>query len=258
MNAYQRLHQILEILRVECPWDRVQTLSSLRYLTIEETYELSEAILAHNPDEMRKELGDLFMHLLFYAKIAEDEHLFTLDEVLHGIADKLLSRHPHIALPDREGILRGGPQNERPQWERVKMKEGRHSVLEGVPQSLPTLVKCIRLQEKAAGVGYEFPSEAEAFAKVKEEQAELEEALQTPDNMAHIEEEYGDLLFALVKWGRFHGLNADDALSLANQKFQHRFGHIEEAAQAQGRSVADLTLDEMRLLWAEAKQKHRE
>ena len=255
MDSYQRLNQILDILRKECPWDRVQTIPSLRYLTIEETYELSEAILAMDAEEMRKELGDLFMHLLFYAKIAQDEHLFTLDEVLHGICDKLLSRHPHIALPDREGVLHGGPHNSRPAWEKVKMKEGRRSVLEGVPKSLPTLVKSIRLQEKAAGVGYEFPSAEEALVKVKEEQAELAEALQTPDDREHIEEEYGDLLFAIVKWGRLHGLNADDALARANQKFQYRFSYMEEAVAAQGRNISELTIEEMCALWQEAKQR---
>lgn len=201
MNAYERLHRILDTLRHDCPWDREQTHESLRYLTIEEVNELSEAILAQQHDEVRKELGDLFLHLLFYCKIAEDNGWFSLDDVLHGIGDKLLSRHPHIALPDREGCLQGGPQNPQPQWERIKMKEGRHSVLEGVPKSLPTLVKTVRMQEKASGYGIHIPA-------------------QELDLEPMTEEEYGDLLFALVHWGRLHGLNADDALARANQGFQ--------------------------------------
>mgnify|MGYP002732391118 CR=1 FL=1 len=251
MNPYQRLHTILDTLRRDCPWDREQTHLSLRYLTIEEVHELSEAILAQQHDEVRKELGDLFLHLLFYSKIAEDEGWFTLDEVLTGICDKLLSRHPHIALPDSEGRLVGG-HCEKPEWEKVKMKEGRKSVLEGVPASLPTLVKCVRMQEKAAGMGFEFPSEQEAAAKVREEQQELAEALAEGDRQ-HMEEEYGDLLFALVKWGRFHGLNADDALARANQKFQRRFTFVEQSAREQGRSLAELSLDEMMSLWRQAK-----
>lgn len=253
LTAFERLGRILDILRVECPWDSVQTIDSLRYLTIEETYEFSEAILAKDYSEMRKELGDLFMHLMFYAKIAEDEHKFTTEEAIHGICDKLVSRHPHIALPDRNGNLQGGPDNAVPLWEKVKMKEGRKSILEGVPSSLPTLVKSIRLQEKAAGVGYEFPSVEHAFKKVKEEYSELQEAIEEGDKQ-HMEEEFGDLLFALVKWGRHLGLNADDALSRTNQKFKSRFSYMEQTAGSQGRNFSDLDIEEMRALWKEAKK----
>ncbi|MBQ0159217.1 MAG: nucleoside triphosphate pyrophosphohydrolase [Bacteroidales bacterium] len=253
LSAFERLSRILDILRVECPWDKVQTIDSLRYLTIEETYELSESILEKNPSEMRKELGDLFMHLLFYAKIAEDENLFSTSEVLHGICDKLVSRHPHIALPNREGEMVGGKEP-IPEWEKVKMKEGRKSVLEGVPASLPTLVKSIRMQEKAAGMGFEFPTADMAFEKVKEEYEELNEAF-VEGNQEHIEEEFGDLLFALIKWGRFKGINADDALGRTNQKFQQRFTFVEQSARDRGCSVSDLTLQEMHELWRHGRAK---
>lgn len=253
VSAFERLSRILDILRIECPWDRVQTIDSLRYLTIEETYELSESILAKRPEEMRKELGDLFMHLMFYAKIAEAENLFNTSEVLHGICDKLVSRHPHIALPNREGEMVGGGDYV-PEWEKVKMKEGRKSVLEGVPESLPTLIKSIRMQEKVAGMGFEFPTTDMAFEKVKEEYQELQEAFEEGDQ-EHIEEEFGDLLFALVKWGRLKGINADDALGRTNHKFQQRFTYVEQAAGERGCSVSDLSLQEMHDLWRHGRAK---
>lgn len=263
-KSLQWLSAILDILRHDCPWDSVQTIDSLRYLTIEEVYELSEAIIAHHADDMCKELGDLFMHLLFYGKIAADEGLFTVADVLDGICRKLISRHPHIALPDREGTLRPASVDTVPKWEQVKMKEGRRSVLEGVPASLPPLVKAIRLQEKAAGVGFEFATVADAVGKAEEEYGEFVDALKEVDTAcgeqaagaakAHAEEELGDLLFAIVKWGRLAGLNADDALARANSKFQYRFAHVEEAARQQGRSIQQLSLQEMEQLWNEAKQ----
>jgi len=171
------LSSILDVLRKECPWDSVQTIDSLRYLTIEEVHELSEAIVAGNYDEMRKELGDLFMHLMFYSKIAEDEGRFGVADVLDGICKKLIARHPHISLPDKSGNMQPVTQQDTPRWEQVKMKEGRKSVLEGVPQSLPPIVKAIRMQEKAAGVGFEFPDVEGAKNKVLEEYHEFEEAL---------------------------------------------------------------------------------
>ena len=192
-EAFERLGTILDTLRTQCPWDRAQTLDSLRYLTIEEVYELSDAILSRDQgDDLRKELGDLFMHLVFYAKIAEDEGRFTLADVLNGVCDKLVSRHPFIYhKEDYHG------EN----WEQLKMHEGRRSVLEGVPSSLPPLVKALRMQQKAAGIGYQRP------------QGQL-----TPtDNMST--DQFGDLLFGLVQWANTHGINADDALARANQRF---------------------------------------
>lgn len=281
MNALERLSQILNILRKQCPWDSVQTMESLRYLTIEEVNELSDAILnlyeikhrqteptvstghdaaptvfsaaeTHANDELKKELGDLFMHLVFYSKIAEEEHRFSLDDVLHAICDKLQHRHPHIALPDHDGHLQGGSQREAPAWEQIKMKEGRQSVLEGVPSSLPTLLKTIRIQEKAMGAGFRFTDSNEARNKVAEETDELNAAISHNDKQA-IEEEFGDLLFALICWSHYLGVNADDALSLTNRKFQRRFHHIEQWAHQQGKTISELTPIEMQKAWQDAK-----
>lgn len=251
-KSLQWLSSILDILRRDCPWDRVQTIDTLRYLTIEEVFELSEAIASGNRDEMRKELGDLFLHLLFYSKIADDEGSFNTADVLDGICRKLISRHPHISLPDREGVMQPAKTDVQPQWEKVKMKEQRKSVMEGVPVSMPPLVKAVRIQEKAAGVGFEFTCAADAHKKVLEEYHELLEALETGDK-AHSEEELGDLLFAIVKWGRLNGLNADDALIRTNQKFQKRFVYVEKRAAEMGCTISDLSLDEMVSLWEEAK-----
>jgi XTP/dITP diphosphohydrolase len=261
-KSLQWLGSILDTLRKECPWDSVQTIDSLRYLTIEEVYELSEAITAGNYDEMRKELGDLFMHLMFYAKIADDEGRFNLCDVLDGICRKLIARHPHIALPDREGTLQPARQKETPKWEQVKMKEGRRSAMEGVPASLPSLVKAVRLQEKAAGLGFEFPNKGLAKAKVNEEYREFVEALDkyhSDGEPAHsdAEEELGDLLFAIVKWARFENINADDALAHTNLKFAERFKYVETKAEASGRKMQDLSLEEMERYWNEAKTELR-
>ena len=268
-KSLQWLSRILDILRKECPWDSVQTIHSLRYLTIEEVYELSEAISADDYDEMRKELGDLFMHLLFYSKIASDEGRFTATDVIDGICKKLIARHPHISLPTRDGVMIDAHQHEQPKWEQVKMSEGRHSALEGVPDSLPPLVKSIRMQEKAAGMGFDFTDATQAQDKATEEYNEFIDALRqwkdykkadmpsSPiDDDAprqHAEEELGDLLFAIVKWARLEGLNADDALMRANRKFRSRFCHVEDAAAKQNKKVSDLTLDQMVELWNEAK-----
>lgn len=261
------LSTILDILRRDCPWDREQTIVSLRYLTIEEVYELSEAITAGNYDEMRKELGDLFLHLMFYSKIASDEGKFNTVDVIDGICNKLIARHPHISLPNRDGVMQPARQREKPEWEKVKMREGRHSVLEGVPSSLPPVVKAVRMQEKAAGMGFEFRDVKDAHAKVEEEYAEFVEALgkmHDADSMddgvvekarLHANEELGDLLFAIIKWARFEGLNADDALTAANQKFYNRFSYVETKAQEKGVQLGDMSLEQMVSLWNEAKQR---
>lgn len=253
-KSLEWLSLILDTLRIQCPWDRAQTTDSLRYLTIEEVYELSEAILEGNIQEQRKELGDLFMHLLFYCKIAESQQQFNLVQVLDGICEKLISRHPHIALPDRNGVVLPAMQQQIPEWEKVKMREGRKSVLEGVPSSLPPLVKAVRMQEKVSGMGFKWSSSQDALSKVKEEYNELQEELQheTP-NLQRIEEEYGDLLLALVCWGNMLHVNADDALAKANNKFQNRFMYVETQAQKQGKSIGDLTLNQMLELWQQAK-----
>ncbi len=267
-NSLRWLSNILDILRQKCPWDRGQTIDSLRYLTLEEAYELSDAILTSNYPEMCKELGDLLMHVLFYSKIAEDKQQFSLCDVINSVCKKLISRHPHISLPNREGILQPATAHEEPKWEQVKMKEGRHSALEGVPASLPSLVKSIRMQEKAAGLGFDFPTSDMALNKVREEYDELQKALEeqkqetteprkeTPGDA--IIEEYGDLIFAIVKWGSFFGVNADDALAKANQKFYRRFTYVEECAAHMGRTLPQLSMEEKVSLWQEAKRKERE
>ncbi len=216
IQAFQRLGDILDILRKQCPWDKVQTMESLRYLTIEETFELSEAILQLNKDddsplELKKELGDLFMHLLFYTKIAEEQHLFTTADVLNAICDKLVSRHPFIFQPDTY---------DGESWEQIKMHEGRKSVLEGVPSSLPPLVKAVRLQEKAAGIGVE---------PVLSDQQEATALPPLPDE-APTEESFGNMLFNLIHWAHEHGINADTALARANLRFQDKVKDFEQQA----------------------------
>lgn len=216
IQAFQRLGDILDILRKQCPWDKVQTMESLRYLTIEETFELSEAILQLNKDEdgpleLKKELGDLFMHLLFYSKIAEEQHLFTTADVLNAICDKLVSRHPFIFQPDTY---------DGESWEQIKMHEGRKSVLEGVPASLPPLVKAVRLQEKAAGIGVE---------PVLSDQQEST-ALPPLPHEAPTEESFGNMLFNLIHWAHEHGINADTALARANIRFQDKVKNFEQKA----------------------------
>lgn len=219
-SGFDRLNDILDILRRECPWDHAQTFDSLRYLTIEEVYELSDALLAYQEDaseksatDVRKELGDILMHVLFYAKIAEDGKLFTFDEVCHSICDKLEARHPHIALPLRDGTMRPPLTDSHPGWEQVKMREGRRSVLDGVPRALPSLVQAVRLQEKAEGVGYAENPDAES-------QTLLE---QLPTG----EEAVGDLLFAWCRRLRQQGVNADEALAQANRRYMQRVGEWE-------------------------------
>lgn len=230
ISPFDRLHAILDVLRQECPWDRVQTIESLRYLTLEEVYELSDAILAQvgqgddvSPevaaDNLKKELGDLLMHILFYSKIAQDEHLFSFDDVCTAICDKLVSRHPHIALPLSDGSIRPPLTSDHPGWEQVKMREGRKSVLEGVPSGLPALVKAIRLQEKAAGMGYQEPDDIAAKTFLQDDAAPSASIDATVA---------GDLLFSLVSWLRRQGVNADEALSLANERFVGRVRHWEQ------------------------------
>ncbi|MBO4587321.1 MAG: nucleoside triphosphate pyrophosphohydrolase [Bacteroidales bacterium] len=240
IDAFTRLSDTLDRVRKECPWDKVQTIQSLRYLTIEEVYELSEAIvsLADNGgnDDFKKELGDLFMHLMFYSKIAEEEGRFSLADVLNAISDKLVARHPHIFSPDND---------QHQGWEQLKMKEGRKSAMEGVPTSLPSLNKAVRIQEKAAGMGFDFSDADEAFAKVKEEYQEFEQS--------GSEEEFGDLLFAIVKWGAMRGINADDALGKTNRKFIERFRQVEQAAANRNKTVSEMTKEDMLQAWREAK-----
>lgn len=264
-ESLQWLSSILDILREECSWDRAQTMDTLRYLTIEEVYELSDAILDHKDDDIRKELGDIFMHILFYSKIAEEEKTFTLTEVIDGVCSKLISRHPHISLPNKKGEMIPASCQEAPKWEKVKMKEGRTSVLEGVPRSLPSMVKAIRILEKVEGVGFRWNTCEDAHSKVKEEEKEVLDVIlgqdaSNPTNNAtlmqeRLEEEMGDFLFASIAWCRSMGIDADKALCNANIKFQKRFQGVEQIAIDQRKSISDLSAQEMIQAWKDVKKK---
>lgn len=248
LSAFQRLLDIMDELREKCPWDSKQTFDSLRCLTIEETYELTDAILENKPNEMRGELGDIMLHLVFYAKIAEEQNLFNITDVLNGICEKLIRRHPHIfsdtTVNDDEDV--------KVNWEKIKLKEGNKSVLGGVPKSLPAIVKAYRIQDKAHGVGFDWDDSNQVWDKVTEEMNEFKAELEK--NSDKKEEEFGDLLFALVNYARHQKIHPEDALEKANKKFIRRFQFIEENAQKNGTSIADLTLDEMETLWQKAKE----
>ncbi len=250
LEAFERLSSILDELRQKCPWDKKQTIDSLRYLTIEEVYELSDAILEQQYDEVKKELGDILMHILFYSKIAQDEKRFNLTDVLNAICEKLIRRHPHIygdvEAQDAEAVK----QN----WEKIKMTEGRTSVLSGVPNSLPAMVKAVRMQEKARGIGFDWDNADQVKEKVLEEYNELQVELSKDDNHDKVEAEFGDLLFALINWSRFIGVNPEDALERTNKKFKARFQYMEQKSRETGRQLSDMTLDEMDVWWNEAKK----
>lgn len=248
LEAFERLLNIMDDLRAQCPWDRKQTFESLRHLTLEETYELADAILDRDLTEIKKELGDLLLHIVFYAKLGSEESAFDIADVTNEICDKLIHRHPHIY-----GTISVKNENEvKKNWEALKLKEGKQSVLEGVPKSLPALIKAQRMQEKAAGVGFDWKEKKEVIEKLNEELEELDQALET-QNKSAIEEEFGDVLFSLINYARFININPETALERTNKKFIKRFQFIEQKAKASKRSIADLNLDEMEALWQEAK-----
>jgi XTP/dITP diphosphohydrolase len=250
LKAFGRLLQIMDELRAGCPWDREQTFESLRHLTIEETYELSDSILAKDYQGLGKELGDIMLHLVFYAKIAEEKGLFDIRDVAEGICEKLVRRHPHIY-----GDVHVSDQEEvKSNWEKIKLGEGKKSVLEGVPNSLPALLKAYRMQEKAGGVGFEWERREDVWKKVREELNELNSEVEADSGAERIEDEFGDVLFALVNYARYIGVNPEDALERTNRKFLSRFRYIEDQAQAKGKSLHDMSLDEMDILWNEAKK----
>lgn len=245
LKAFNRLLDIMDDLREKCPWDRKQTLESLRYLTIEEMYELSDAILENDKQEIKKELGDLFLHLVFYSKIASETADFDVADVLNGISEKLIYRHPHIYGDTEVSNEEEVKQN----WEKLKLKEGKKSVLEGVPSSLPAMVKAFRIQEKVKGVGFEFENSADTWAKVREEINEF----QTETDPNKKEQEFGDVLFSLINYARFTGINPEDALERTNKKFISRFQKIEQMAKEQGKNIAELSLEDQDKLWEKAK-----
>jgi|SRR5690554_1407181 len=249
LKAFERLLNIMDDLREKCPWDKKQTMESLRYLTIEETYELSDAIVEGDLQEVKKELGDLMLHLVFYSKIGEEKSVFNIADVLNGICEKLIHRHPHIygdvIVENEEEVLSN--------WEKIKLEEGegRKSVLGGVPKSLPALVKAIRLQDKARGVGFDWDKKEQVFEKVKEEIEELNEEVEKGSNQ--IEAEFGDVLFSLINYARFIGVNPEDALERTNKKFIQRFQYLEESSHKDGKKMGEMTLKEMDKYWEEAK-----
>src|SRR5450432_4025830 len=243
-KAFLRLVDIMDELREKCPWDRKQTIQTLRTLSIEELYELGDAIIAEDWPGIKEELGDLFLHLLFYARIGREQNKFTLMEVLDGISDKLIARHPHIYGDVKVNSEEDVKQN----WEKLKLQEGKKSVLSGVPASLPALVKAIRLQEKSKQVGFEWETRNQVWEKVEEEQRELMEAIQSGDQ-THIEEEFGDLMFSMINYARFLSIDAETALEKTNRKFINRFTKMEETAGLAGKQMNDLSLAEMDAIW---------
>lgn len=246
--AFERLLNIMDDLREHCPWDKKQTLDSLRHLTIEETYELGDAIVTNDMNALKGEIGDLLLHMVFYAKIGSETGEFDIESVLTAICDKLVFRHPHIygeTVAETEEEVK---QN----WEKLKLKEGKKSVFEGVPNGLAALVKAMRIQEKARGIGFDWDNASQVKAKVQEEMQELEEAVVSA-NSAHIEEEFGDLLFALVNYSRFIDVNPDTALTKANNKFIERFKLMETLVSEDGKSLSEMNLEEMDKYWDIAK-----
>ena len=269
LQAFGRFLNIIDEIRAKCPWDSIQTIESIRHLTIEETYELSEAILANDLKDVKKELGDLMLHIALYSKMADEQGAFNMADVLDGISEKMIVRHPHIFgnehVENADQVL----QN----WEKIKLeKEHNRSVLGGVPEGLPALLKAYRMQQKAAGVGFEWSDAADAWQKVEEEKLEFLEELEaknevpnpkgeekpTTDNRElttdNLEAEFGDLLFALINFGRMHGLNAEDALDKTNRKFRSRFNYVEQKAKEKGLGIQNLTTKEMIAFWNEAKE----
>ena len=253
LSEFAHLLKIMDELRTQCPWDKKQTLESLRYLTIEETYELSDAIIEEDLDGIKKELGDLMLHIVFYSKIGSEQNAFGIADVLETINKKLVERHPHIYGDTKVKDAREVKDN----WERIKIKnEGRKSVLAGVPKSLPPLVKAYRMQEKASGIGFDWESPHQVWDKVLEELAEMKEEVDNNDKRK-AEEEFGDLLFALVNYSRFINVNPEDALEKTNLKFKRRFQYLEEHAKADGKALYDMSLKEMDVYWEEAKKLER-
>ncbi len=249
LQAFERLLNIMDELRAKCPWDKSQTLDSLRYLTIEEMYELSDAILDKDMDEIKKELGDLMLHLVFYSKIASEQGAFDITDVLNSICDKLVRRHPHIY----GDVVADDAETVKNNWEKIKMTEGRKSVLSGVPGSLPAMVKAYRIQEKARGIGFDWDHAGQVWEKVQEELAELEyEKINGSAKL--VEGEFGDLLFALINYARFINVNPEDALEKTNRKFINRFTFMEEKVNAEGKSMHDMNLQELDKYWNEAKK----
>lgn len=249
IEAFVRLLDIMDDLRAKCPWDQKQTFESLRHLTIEETYELGDAILDGNKTEIKKELGDLLLHIVFYAKIGSETNDFDIADVAHEICEKLIHRHPHVygdvKVENEEDVKKN--------WEQLKLKEGKKSILEGVPKSLPALVKASRIQDKVKSVGFDWEKPEQVWEKVQEEIEELAVEIENK-NQDKIESEFGDVLFSLINYARFLKINPENALERTNKKFIHRFQYLEENANKLDKSLSDMTLEEMDVFWEEAKK----
>ena len=253
--AFERLLNIMDELREKCPWDKKQTMQTLRHLTIEESYELTDAILENDLDEVKKELGDLMLHIVFYSKIASETKEFDIADVMNGICEKLIHRHPHIyGDPENSGqVVEVADEEEvKRNWEKLKLKEGKESVLEGVPKSLPALVKAIRIQDKARGIGFDWDNKTQVWDKVKEEIEELQVELDAKSDK--IEDEFGDVLFSLINYARFINVNPEDALEKTNKKFINRFQYMEKEVKKKGKELSEMTLQEMDVYWNEAKK----
>ncbi len=248
LESFERLLDIMDELREKCPWDRKQTFETLRHLTIEETYELADAIIENDTDEIKKEVGDLLLHIVFYAKIGSEENAFDIKSVIDSLNEKLIRRHPHIYGDEKVENSEQVKEN----WEQIKLKEGIKSTLSGVPKTLPALVKAYRIQDKARGVGFDWDNSQQVWEKVEEEIEELKEEVRN-NNKEKIKQEFGDTLFALINYARFIDVNPETALERTNKKFINRFQFIEEKALQQGRSLKDMTLEEMDKIWNEAK-----
>jgi len=249
LAAFNRLLDIMDELREKCPWDKKQTLESLRHLTIEETYELADAILENDLQEIKKELGDVLLHLVFYAKIASEKKAFDIGDVANTISDKLISRHPHIygdlTVENEEDVKRN--------WEQLKLKEGKKSVLEGVPKNLPAVIKASRIQEKVAGVGFDWEKPEQVWEKVQEELGEFNEEIKK-GNKESTEKEFGDVLFSMINYARFIDVNPENALEKTNKKFINRFQFLENAAKKEGKNLSEMTLTEMDVHWEKSKE----
>ena len=249
LAAFNRLLDIMDELREKCPWDKKQTLESLRHLTIEETYELADAILDNDLQEIKKELGDVLLHIVFYAKIGSEKKAFDIGDVANSISDKLISRHPHIygdvKVENEEDVKRN--------WEQLKLKEGKKSVLEGVPKGLPAVVKASRIQEKVAGVGFDWEKPEQVWEKVQEELEELNEEIKK-GNKENTEKEFGDVLFSMINYARFIDVNPENALEKTNKKFINRFQFLEKIAKKEGKNISEMTFAEMDVYWEKSKE----
>ncbi len=249
--AFEKLLNIMNELREKCPWDRKQTLESLRHLTIEETYELADSILEKDMDAIKKELGDILLHIVFYAKIADEQKSFDIKDVIESVCEKLIHRHPHIygdvVVNDEEDVKRN--------WEQLKLKEGKTSVLEGVPLALPAMIKASRIQDKARGAGFDWEKSEQVWEKVEEELKEFHDEVEKKSSKENQEKEFGDVLFSLINYARFLGINAEDALERTNKKFINRFQYLEKEAAKAGKQLQNMTLAEMDVYWNEAKTK---